>query len=162
YNGDALGVLNDYSYANDPSKSNDNRWVHRPKIIWENAELRKKQGTVEYTIFNAMKKMISIRKEISAFADFNNRELLQLENEHLLGFVRFNHQRPSEKVLILANFNAHPQSLSLETISNAGFKPYGQFIDLYSGRKPNQDDSTDSTNSTIELQGYQFYWLTET
>jgi len=155
YNGDALGVLNDYSYSEDPSKSNDNRWVHRPKIDWEKAELRKKQGTVEYTIFNAMKKMIAIRKEISAFADFNNRELLQIDNPHLLCFMRFDPQRPSEKVLAIANFDANPQYLDLETISNAGFSVYSRFVDLYSGKMPSQHDGR------IVLHGYQFYWLTD-
>lgn len=156
YNGDALGVLNDYSFAEDPSKRDDNRWVHRPKIDWEKAALRKKQGTVEHTIFNAMKKMIAIRKEISAFADFDNRELLTIENEHLLCFTRFNHQRPSEKVLVIANFNAQPQSIELEALRLAGFNLYGQWIDLYSGRKPEQDDRG------IVLEGFQFCWLTET
>ncbi|OUC16145.1 MAG: alpha-amylase [Alkalinema sp. CACIAM 70d] len=156
YNGDALGVLNDYSFAEDPSKRDDNRWVHRPKIDWEKAALRKKQGTVEHTIFNAMKKMIAIRKEISAFADFDNRELLTIENEHLLCFTRFNHQRPSEKVLVIANFNAQPQSIELEALRLAGFNLYGQWIDLYSGRKPDQDDRG------IVLEGFQFCWLTET
>jgi len=155
YNGDALGVLNDYSYSEDPSKSNDNRWVHRPKIDWEKAELRKKQGTVEYTIFNAMKKMIAIRKEISAFADFNNRELLQIDNPHLLCFMRFDPQRPSEKILAIANFDANPQYLDLETISNAGFSVYSRFVDLYSGKMPSQHDGR------IVLHGYQFYWLTD-
>jgi amylosucrase len=155
YNGDALGVLNDYSFIEDPTKSNDNRWVHRPKIDWEKAELRKKQGTVEYTIFNALKKMISIRKEISAFADFNNRELLQIDNPHLLCFMRFDPQRPSEKVLAIANFDANSQYLDLETISNAGFSVYSQFVDLYSGKRPSQHDGR------IVLHGYQFYWLTD-
>lgn len=156
YNGDAIAVLNDYSYIDDLSKSNDNRWVHRPKINWETADLRKKQGTVEYTVFNATKKMIAIRKEISAFADFNNRELVHLENEHLLCFVRFNHQRPSEKVLVIANFDANPQDLYLEPLRTIGFNIYSNFVDLYSGMKPEQCDSR------ITLQGYQFYWLTET
>ncbi|MCY7331091.1 MAG: alpha-glucosidase C-terminal domain-containing protein [Pseudanabaena sp. CAN_BIN31] len=155
YNGDALGVLNDYSFTENPSKCNDNRWVHRPKIDWEKAELRKKQGTVEYTIFNAMKKMIAIRKEISAFADFNNRELLQIDNPHLLCFMRFDPQRPSEKVLAIANFDANPQYLDLEAIGNAGFSAYSQFVDLYSGKMPSQHDGR------IVLQGYQFYWLTD-
>ncbi|WGV25233.1 amylosucrase [Halotia branconii] len=156
YNGDAIAVLNDYSYIDDPSKSNDNRWVHRPKINWEKADLRKKQGTVEYTVFSATKKMIAIRKEISAFADFNNRELLHLENEHLLCFIRFNHQRPSEKVLVVANFDANPQYLYLDSLRNTGFNIYGQFVDLYSGIKPEQYDGR------ITVEGYQFYWLTET
>lgn len=155
YNGDALGVLNDYSYQNNPSKFNDNRWIHRPKIDWEKADLRKKQGTIEYTIFNAMKKMIAIRKEISAFADFDNRELLNVNNEHLLCFIRFNYQRPSEKVLVIANFDVHPQYIDLEYLSNKGINPHAQFIDLYSGRKPAQYDLR------IALQGHQFYWLTE-
>ncbi len=155
YNGDAIGVLNDYSFSEDPSKSNDNRWVHRPKIDWEKAEFRKKHGTVEYTIFNAMKKMIAIRKDISAFADFNNRELLQIDNPHLLCFIRFDPQRSSEKVLVVANFDANPQYLDLETISNAGFSVHDQFVDLYSGKMPSQHDGR------IVLHGYQFYWLTD-
>ncbi|NUN66514.1 alpha-amylase [Pseudanabaena biceps] len=156
YNGDALGVLNDYSFYEDSSKANDARWVHRPKIDWEKAELRKKQGTPQYAIFTAMKKMIAIRKEISAFADFNNRELLHLDNEHLLGFIRFDHQRPSEKVLVLANFDVNTQYLELSALSNTGFNVYSQFVDLYTGKKPSQHDES------LVLQGYQFCWLRTT
>ncbi|ESS71834.1 amylosucrase Ams [Methyloglobulus morosus KoM1] len=155
YNGDAFGVANDYSYRDDTSKSNDNRWINRPKINWERAELRHKQGTVEYAIFNAIKKMIAIRKETSAFADFNSRELLDVNNEHLLCFIRFNHQRPSERVIVIANFDAKPQHLDLEVISGKGINLYGQFNDLYTGRNIAQYDRQ------IVLQAYQFYWLTE-
>jgi amylosucrase len=155
YNGDALGVLNDYSYINDPSKSNDNRWVHRPKIDWQQAELRRKKGTTEYTIFTAVKKMIAIRKEVSAFADFNNRELMDIDNEHLLCFMRFSHQRTSEKVLVIANFDASQQYLNLENMKNQGINFYGQFFDLCSGTMPEQE------GHNIVVPGYQFYWLTE-
>ncbi|MFA5922693.1 MAG: alpha-amylase family glycosyl hydrolase [Methylococcaceae bacterium] len=155
YNGDAIGVVNDYSYRDDPSKSNDNRWIHRPKINWERAELRNKQGTVEYSLFNALKKMIAIRKETSAFADFNDRELLDVNNEHLFCFIRFNYQRPSERVLVVANFDSSPQYLDLEVITGRGINLYSQFIDLYSGKSPAQYDRR------IVLQAYQFYWLTE-
>lgn len=155
YNGDALGVLNDYSYSEDPSKRNDNRWVHRPKINWERAELRKKQGTTEYTIFSAIKKMISIRKELAPFADFDDRELLHLDNEHLLAFVRSNHQRLSEKVLVIANFDSNPQYFPLDSIRNKGFNIYSNFIDLLTGNSP------ELSEDNIVIQGYQFYWLRE-
>jgi amylosucrase len=155
YNGDAIGVVNDYSYRDDPGKSYDHRWIHRPKINWQRAEARNKQGTVEYAIFNAIKKMIAIRKETSAFADFNNRELLDVNNEHLLCFIRFNPQRPAERVLVVANFDANPQYLDLEVISGKGINLYAQFSDLYSGRNPAQYDRR------IVLPPYQFYWLTE-
>jgi amylosucrase len=90
-----------------------------------------------------------------AFADFNNRELLDINNEHLLCFIRFNHQRPSERVLVIANFDARPQYLDLEVFSGKGINLYGKFTDLYSGRSPTQYDWR------IVLQAYQFYWLTE-
>ena len=47
--------------------------------------------------------------KILLFADFGNRELLDVNNEHLLFFSRFNPQRSSEKVL----FNAVFQYLDL-------------------------------------------------
>lgn len=155
YNGDALGVLNDYSYSEDPSKRNDNRWVHRPKINWERAELRKKQGTTEYTIFSAIKKMISIRKELAPFADFDDRELLQLDNEHLLAFIRSNHLRLSEKVLVIANFDSKPQYFHLDSIRNKGFNIYSNFIDLLTGNSPELDEDN------IIVQGYRVCWLRE-
>ena len=34
YMGDELGMLNDHSYLDDPAKSADNRWVHRPAMDW--------------------------------------------------------------------------------------------------------------------------------
>ncbi len=155
YNGDALGLLNDYSYSSDPSKVNDNRWVHRPRIDWQKAALRHQRGSVECRIFTAMKRMISIRKEISAFADFNNRELLHSDNEHLLCYLRFNPLRTSEKVFVMANFDDHPQSLELENYSRYGINPRGNYVDLYSGVSPAQYDGC------IALQGGQFYWLSE-
>jgi amylosucrase len=156
YYGDEIGVVNDYSYQDDPSKSNDSRWIHRPKINWERAELRKKQGAVENSLFDTIKKMIAIRTETSAFADFNNREVLDIDNEHLLCYIRFNHLRPSERVLVIANFDSNPQYLDLDVIrSGIGINFVGRFIDLYSGRSPAQHQRR------IVLPAYQFYWLTE-
>jgi amylosucrase len=155
YNGDALGVLNDYSFRSDSSKMHDNRWVHRPRIDWEAADRRNRQGTVEYAIFHAMKKMIAIRKEVSAFADFNNRELLPVPNEHLLCFYRYDHIRPSERVLVVANFDAHPQALDLSAIVPQAFRMGERLVDLYTGCRATQ------FGGQVVLQGYHFAWLRE-
>ena len=155
YNGDALGVLNDYSFFTDPSKCNDTRWVHRPKIDWAQAELRWKVGTVEHSIFTALKRMISIRKEVPAFADFNNRHILNLENDYLLAFVRFNHVRTSEIVLVVANFNDQPRFFDLDWLVPSVFGIHDILVDLHTGRRPAQ------SGSRIVLQAYQFYWLTK-
>jgi len=56
YYGDEIGTLNDDAYLNDPDKVDDNRWVHRPNINWKKAEQRHVTGTIEYEIFNGIKK----------------------------------------------------------------------------------------------------------
>jgi len=40
--------------------------------------------------------MISVRKEINAFADFNNRELVDVGNPNLFVFSRFTPQKFSD------------------------------------------------------------------
>ncbi len=56
YYGDAVGTLNDVSYLLDEHKKNDSRWVHRPKMDWQKAAKRSVHGSIEYKIFNGLKK----------------------------------------------------------------------------------------------------------
>ncbi|MEA5475501.1 alpha-amylase family glycosyl hydrolase [Synechococcus sp. CCY9201] len=153
YNGDALGLLNDYSYQQDPAKVSDNRWVHRPSIDWQHAERRHQSGTVENRLFTALRRMIAIRKSLDAFADFNNRELLDTGNEHLLCFLRSYQQRPSEQVLVVANFHSTPQALPVDVLRRRGLDFTAPLIDVFTGRRPHQIEEN------ILLQSYQFYWL---
>ncbi|AGF77131.1 glycosidase [Desulfocapsa sulfexigens DSM 10523] len=155
YYGDEIGTLNDNSYLEDPAKANDSRWAHRPHINWEKAELRNTPGTVEYKLFSALKKMIAVRKEISAFADFNNRELLDVENPHLFVFARFEYIQPTNRVLVVANFDSVPQHLNLEDIGRKAYFRNDTIRDLYSGEKPAM------FNTDLVIPPYQFYWLTD-
>jgi len=155
YYGDELGQLNDFSYLDDPHKTGDSRWVHRPVIDWEKAGNRNISGTVEYKIFSALKRMIAVRKEIDVFADFNNRELINVENPHLFVFGRYNLNKQSEGVLVVANFDGKPQSLNLSDVGSWASNQYGQMIDLYSGQSP------DFFNDTLVIPGFGFYWLRE-
>ncbi|MCF7971637.1 MAG: alpha-amylase [Methylococcaceae bacterium] len=155
YYGDELGTINDDSYLHDAHKMGDSRWMHRPTIDWNKAELRNTPGTVEYDIFSALKRMIAVRKEIEVFADFNNRELIDVENPHLFVFGRYNISQPSERVLVIANFDAKSQSLNLDDISNWTSPRYGRMVDLYTGQSP------DIFNNTLVVPGFSFYWLGE-
>ncbi len=47
YLGDEIGVLNDYSYVDDPAKAGDSRWVHRPRIDWAQMARRTDPDTIE-------------------------------------------------------------------------------------------------------------------
>jgi amylosucrase len=152
YYGDELGTINDYSYVEDISKANDSRWAHRPRIDWEQALRRNQPGTVEYKIFNALKKMIAVRKEISEFSDFNNRKMLEIGNPQLLAYVRFN-ITTRKSVLVVGNFDAHPQYLNLSDLETQGFRMGEHIRDLYSG------DSPTLFKDQLVLPPYRFYWL---
>jgi len=154
YYGDALGALNDDSYLDDPHKKGDSRWVHRPTIDWEQAALRAVPGTVEYKIFNPLKKMIAVRKEISVFADFNNRELYDVDNPHLFVFERYGLTSPSERILVIANFSNLPQTLAFVDVGTWG-SGYGWLVDQISGER------FDSTCPFLEVPAYGYYWLKE-
>ena len=155
YYGDEIGTLNDYSYLGDEHKSNDSRWTHRPTIDWKKAELRHQPGTIEYRIFSAIKKMISVRKEIPAFSDFNNRELIQLENDHLFVFSRYDINRTTGSVLVACNFDSKPQYLDIDSVSQVLNIKNGLVRDLYSGETPAQ------FKDQLVIPPYRFYWLSD-
>jgi amylosucrase len=153
YYGDEIGTTNDYRYVKDERKSGDTRWMHRPTFDWDKALLRNKPNTVENRIFQALKKMISVRHEVAAFADFNNRELRDTDNPHLFVFCRTGQQQASERVLVVGNFDSHPQHMELDRLKEAGLVQHSQLYDLYSGEKPTM------FNNALIVPPYRFYWL---
>lgn len=155
YYGDEIGTLNDDSYLTDPDKMDDNRWVHRPNIDWQKAQNRHCPGCVESDIFNGLKKMITVRKEIDVFSDFNNRELVDVGNPNLFVFNRFNPQRINDRVLVVANFNNEPQKLDIDQVNSWGAYSHGQLFDLHSRKQP------EIFNNTLIVPGFGFYWLRE-
>jgi amylosucrase len=155
YYGDEIGTLNDCSYMEDPHKVEDSRWVHRPKLNWDRAALRNTPGSVEYLIFTALKRMIAVRKEIAVFADFNNRELVEVQNPHLFVFVRYNISKQSERVLVVANFDGKPQHLNLADLGGWAAPQHGQLVDLITGQSP------DIFKNALVIPAFSFYWLTE-
>ena len=153
YYGDEIGTTNDYRYIKDERKSGDTRWMHRPTFDWEKAELRNKPNTIENRIFQALKKMISVRSETTAFADFNNRELRDTGNPHLFAFCRVSPQNVSDRVLVVGNFDANPQHIEIEKLTQTGFMQHSQLVDLFSGEQPAM------FNEALVIPPYRFYWL---
>jgi len=155
YYGDEIGTLNELTYLDDESKAGDTRWLHRPRIDWEKAERRHERGTVEQRIFDGIKKMIAVRKAIPAFADFNNRELLGVENPHLFAFLRTCPRFCTHPVLVVANFALKPSYLDLGSLGNRGLFQLGPPHDLYSGETPSL------FNNRLVVPPCRLYWLTD-
>jgi amylosucrase len=155
YYGDEIGTLNDNTYLDDENKAGDNRWIHRPRINWEDAALRKQHGSVQQRIFDGLQKMIAVRKTTNAFADYNNRELLDTQNPHLFAFLRSNPFRLHDDVLVVGNFDDAPQTFSLADLSPRGQFGHGPLQDLYSGKSPGRSEDR------LEVPPHGFYWLAD-
>ncbi len=153
--GDELGTTNDEGYINDASKANDNRWMHRPRIDWEQAELRHKRGTVEQRVFDGLRRMIAARKTIPAFADYNNRDLMETSNPHLFALMRTGHYQSDRSVLVVGNFDDRPQALPLTDLSNRSRFDFGDLLDLSSGEPVSVE------RGEIVVPPFGFYWLTD-
>jgi len=155
YYGDEIGTLNDCTYLQDESKAGDSRWMHRPRIDWETAELRHSHGTVQQRIFDGLKRMIAVRKSVHAFADFNNRELIDVGDPHLFVFLRTNPVMTAEAVLVVANFDATPSYLDLADLGNRGMFRFAQPKDLLTGESPAL------FNGRLVIPPFHLYWLTD-
>jgi len=153
YYGDEIGTLNDYSYLEDEAKAGDSRWLHRPEMDWSKAELRHRRGTVEQRLFDGVAGLIAVRKQVPAFADFNNRELLDTGNPHLFVFRRGNPFEMHDDVLVVANFDDSPQSLDLSDLGNRGAFGFGELRDLCTGEAPAR------FHNRLVVPPRRFYWL---
>jgi amylosucrase len=154
YYGDEIGMLNDFSFMEDEEKAHDTRWIHRPVIDWEKAQLRKKHGSPEQQLFEGVAKMIAVRKNTPAFADFNNRELIATGNPHLFAFMRSDPFELNDDVLVVANFDESPQTLSLSDLGNRSQFGFGRLRDLCTGEAPAL------FKDQLVIPPFRFYWLT--
>jgi amylosucrase len=151
--GDEVGYTNDYSYLQDPGKSYDNRWMHRPIIDWKRVKRVDKKGTIEHQVFQATQKLIALRKALSVLADCKNTHWLEVHNNSVIGFERY---LADEKVYFIFNFSASPQSLTWYVINSEGKKP-AKVIDLWT----NELLHVGMDHEYMHFAPYQFRVLTE-
>ena len=143
YYGDELGLMNDYSYLNNPAKSYDNRWMHRPFINLEELKepLQKNMHLFDYQ--KNIKYLIKLRKSLPCIADTNNIHWLSFENSSLIGFRRFD---TNGDIIFVCNY-------SNQTISgirlNTFFEKQISILNLIT-------TEFISTNEPINFLGYQY------
>jgi amylosucrase len=146
--GDEAGYTNDYSYLNDPGKSYDNRWMHRPIIDWERNKAVAKKGTTENQVYTALQQLIKLRRSLPIVADLKNIQWLENHNNSIAGFVRYIGE---EKITCLFNFSSAPQEITWFIMDSNGQRP-AQVKDLWSGESLNVGMDHDH----LGLAPYQF------
>lgn len=127
--GDELGYTNDYSYQDDPGKSYDNRWMHRPLIDWKKYERTKLEGSIEKQVFSATQKLIALRKKLTAVADHKNLTWMTPHNIHIAGYLR---TFEDQKLYCLFNFSDQDAYLTWYAFKEHGVAPQ-KLVDHWSG-----------------------------
>ncbi len=140
YSGDEIGQLNDYTYHENPIKWADSRYLHRGDFDWKSAANRRKKGTREKRIFDAIKKLASIRSKHKVFDSRADAWVVETYNDRVLGIGRY---YEGEKLIALFNFGDYDET--------AFINEEGNYKNLLTGKK------FDARN--VVIPGHDFVWL---
>jgi amylosucrase len=146
YLGDELATLNDYSYARDPARADDSRWVHRVAFDWARAAHCDEMARPEGYIYQELLRLIALRKGQPAFAG-GELEVFETGNASLLGYAR---RHGGRRILVVANFSEGSHAIAANQLRLHGLGY--QFCDLNTGMELRADTS-------LTLEAYQFLWL---
>jgi amylosucrase len=106
YMGDELGLLNDPAGAAD----SDSRWMQRPFMDWEAAELRHRPGTVPERLWDGLRRLIAMRRQTRAVHAYGRSEPRATDNEHVFAIER---ELAGERLLVVANLTAVDQRVTV-------------------------------------------------
>lgn len=144
YLGDEVAQLNDYSYADDPVRRGDSRWVHRGNSPRDRYAQRGNLDTAAGRVFRRLTKLIAVRQSAP-----------ELAGNDLIGFRTpytsvIGYQRPGEttRVLVLANVGDREVRIDPRTLS--GFERNA--FDLIHDAELDLDEG-------IDLPAHGFVWL---
>jgi amylosucrase len=147
--GDEVGYTNDYSYQQDPGKSYDNRWMHRPVINWDKNKRIHEPGTIEYVVFQSTRKLISLRKKLDVVADHKNLTWLSPHNNHVAGYVR---SYGEQKLYGIFNFSPEPAYLTWYA-----FKEHGNFASRLFDHWTEKEYNIGYDNEYLIIEPYGFH-----
>ncbi|THF85914.1 alpha-amylase [Deinococcus sp. KSM4-11] len=151
YMGDELAMLNDYTYETTPEHAADNRWVHRPRMNWSQAESVTADPSSPGAQVNAgLRQLIQARKHLPHLHASVESEALDSPDPCVL-LLRRDH--PSGRFLGVYNFSEHRiqfpayalrdqvGEFALDHLTGSGFSLY---------------------RPTITLEPFRALWLTPT
>ena len=149
YMGDEIGLLNDYTYAGDPIKANDSRWLHRASMNWAKADKRHDQTTIEGRIYQGLLHLIKIRKSTSLLHNFALLYPMWSDNDHIWLLSR---KHPAGWIMLIANFDENWQSINVDLLKDGGI--VGNIRNLLA-----EESSLNISEERLYLKPYETMWL---
>ena len=147
YSGDEIATLNDQSYKNDPDKAREGRWVHRPFFDWKRAKRKDVVGTPEHDVYQTLKRMIALRKQLPYLQGTASQFALEVNVKEVLCLVR---RHKNDNFFAFFNFSEHTQLVNLDHIRQLASAP--KYRDLI------QERTIDVSHPSLELAPYEFLW----
>ncbi len=154
YMGDELGLLNDASFAQDPTKADDNRWIHRPAMAWDAATAATAEPSpdaplphaVAYRIRSRMQTLIDARRSLPSL---HAGVATTVRAGHGRGVAIFDRAHPAGNLVQVYNLSDSPRWVG--TAELAGM--HGMVHDHLTGH-------TFDIGEGIPLSPYESRWLT--
>ncbi len=148
YSGDELATINDYSYKQDPGKSHDSRWLHRPFFSWEAAVSRHDLGTNGGQVFTQLKKLIEIRCAHDIFRAEIRPEIIECYEHPVYSYAKYHY---GQVFIFIGNFSEDRQFVNTQPFRDKGI--YGRRTDLFQGK------TVDFDCGSVLLGPYEYLWL---
>ncbi|EAT10922.1 alpha-amylase [Bermanella marisrubri] len=142
-------LMGTHNYHEGVEHTNHNRTINRYK--WQQPDLVEKLDnpiTHHHQVFNQMLALMAVRKKQKAFHPNAEQFILHICDQ-VFGFWRQSIDR-EQKIFCLYNFSTEPQTISLASLN---LPEAGPWVDLLS------DTQYDNLYGSIQLQPYQFVWL---
>ena len=145
YSGDEIGMLNDYSYHEDPKKAADSRYIHRGVFDWDLAEKRHTKGETAAALFEGLAHLIRMRKKHEVFRSDAVMRAVDTGDDRILGIIR---EYGGRTLLALYNFAPEHCRAWIDT---------AEWTDLTDPAR----DFVPGTDERMEywLEPYGFRWL---
>jgi len=143
YMGDELGMVNDMSFLKNPSKAEDNRWIHRPEMDWSLAKSAEKGKGVEGQVDKAIRSLISARKSLASLHAATSTEVFTTNNPSVIIFRR---RHASGNLVQVYNLSENIQRVSMHGIAS------GKLLEVISGEHLHIYEE-------IEVPAYAAWWL---
>lgn len=142
--GDEIGQVNDYCYKENPDIASDSRYLHRSSFNWDNAALRSQEGTVQYGIWEGLRRLEKLRLENPCFG--KNVYVTTWDTRRLPVFA-IRRTTEKEELVCLSNFSEEGQTACLPTLE-------GAYRDLFTGEQVSLQN--------VFLAPYQYRWCVRT
>ena len=150
YMGDEIGLLNDHSFEKDPSKAEDNRWIHRPAMPWTVADKAAKGENPESVATIIRKRIDSLIAARKSLASLHAQVGTKVRAGHGKGVAIFDRMHPAGNLIQVYNLSNTPRWVATGELAGLWGKVHEHILDY-----------DYELNDGFTLAPYEVRWLTK-